>query len=119
MSKNRKDRLINAEDAFRFFTEQKDEERGVFKKGKNIGLDIARSAVRNPDAIPTAKVSTAQEWISVKDSLPKLGELVITSRLNRYGKRFQDAHKYWGDLNDFVWCDITHWMPFPEAPHDE
>lgn len=46
-------RLIDANVAFRFLTEQLVEERGAFSQGINKGLNIARSALRNPDAIPT------------------------------------------------------------------
>lgn len=46
-------RAIDSEVAFCFLTEQKVKETGVFSKGVNKGLNIARSAMRNPDAIPT------------------------------------------------------------------
>lgn len=46
-------RLIDSETAFRFLTDQLVKETGAFSKGVNKGLNIARSAMRNPDAIPT------------------------------------------------------------------
>lgn len=46
-------RTIDSEVAFRFLTEQIVKETGAFSKGVNRGLNIARSAIRNPDAIPT------------------------------------------------------------------
>ena len=46
-------RAIDSEVAFRFLTEQIVKETGAFSKGVNKGLNIARSAIRNPDAIPT------------------------------------------------------------------
>ena len=46
-------RAIDSEVAFRFLTEQLVKETGAFSKGVNKGLNIARSAIRNPDAIPT------------------------------------------------------------------
>lgn len=46
-------RAIDSEVAFRFLTEQFVKETGAFSKGVNKGLNIARSAMRNPDAIPT------------------------------------------------------------------
>ena len=46
-------RAIDSEVAFRFLTEQLVKETGAFSKGVNKGLNIARSAMRNPDAIPT------------------------------------------------------------------
>ena len=46
-------RAIDSEVAFRFLTEQLVKETGAFSRGVNKGLNIARSAMRNPDAIPT------------------------------------------------------------------
>ena len=46
-------RAIDNEVAYRFLTDRLVEETGAFSKGVNKGLNIARSAMRNPDAIPT------------------------------------------------------------------
>lgn len=46
-------RAIDSEAAYRFLSEQFVKETGAFSKGVNKGLNIARSAMRNPDAIPT------------------------------------------------------------------
>ena len=46
-------RPIDSEAAYRFLSEQLVKETGAFSKGVNKGLNIARSAMRNPDAIPT------------------------------------------------------------------
>ena len=46
-------RAIDSEVAYRFLSEQLVKETGAFSKGVNKGLNIARSAMRNPDAIPT------------------------------------------------------------------
>ena len=46
-------RAIDNEAAYRFLSEQLVKETGAFSKGVNKGLNIARSAMRNPDAIPT------------------------------------------------------------------
>ena len=46
-------RAIDSEVAYQFLTEQLVKETGAFSKGVNKGLNIARSAMRNPDAIPT------------------------------------------------------------------
>ena len=48
-------RAIDSEAAYRFLGEQLVKETGAFSKGVNKGLDIARSAMRNPDAIPTLR----------------------------------------------------------------
>ena len=68
-------RSIDSEAAYRFLSEQFVKETGAFSKGVNKGLDIARSAMRNPDAIPTLRpVSREQvekvwkgEWIGDND----------------------------------------------------
>lgn len=46
-------RAIDSEAAYQFLTDQLVKESGAFSKGVNKGLNIARSAMRNPDAIPT------------------------------------------------------------------
>ena len=46
-------RAIDSEAAYWFLSEQLVKETGAFSKGVNKGLNIARSAMRNPDAIPT------------------------------------------------------------------
>ena len=43
--------LIDGEQLFEFLSEQLVKESGAFSKGVNKGLNIARSAVRNPDAV--------------------------------------------------------------------
>ena len=68
-------RAIDSEAAYRFLSEQLVKETGAFSKGVNKGLNIARSAMRNPDAIPTFRpVSREQvekvwrgEWIGDND----------------------------------------------------
>lgn len=46
-------RAIDSEAAYRFLSKQLVKETGAFSKGVNKGLNIARSAMRNSDAIPT------------------------------------------------------------------
>ena len=62
-------RAIDSEVAYRFLTEQLVKETGAFSKGVNKGLNIARSAIRNPDAIPT--LTPPNEWVSVEERLPE------------------------------------------------
>ena len=63
-------RAIDSEVAFRFLTEQLVKETGAFSKGVNKGLNIARSAMRNPDAIPT--LNPPNEWVSRVQELDEL-----------------------------------------------
>jgi len=46
-------RAIDSEAAYQFLTDQLVKETGAFSRGVNKGLNIARSAMRNPDAMPT------------------------------------------------------------------
>lgn len=46
-------KAIDSETAYQFLTGQLVKETGAFSKGVNKGLNIAQSAMRNPDAIPT------------------------------------------------------------------
>lgn len=63
-------RMIDSETAYRFLTEQLVKESGAFSKGVNKGLNIARSAMRNPDAIPTLTPPNASpDLISRSDLL--------------------------------------------------
>lgn len=63
-------RAIDSEVAYRFLTDQLVEESGAFSKGVNKGLNIARSAMRNPDAIPT--LTPPNEWVSRLRELDEL-----------------------------------------------
>ena len=60
---------------------------------------------------------TAQEWISVKDRLPKNDEIVIICT----DKNFIYAGELIGDTwfldNDSWTATVTHWMPLPQPPN--
>ena len=60
-------RAIDSEAAYRFLSEQLVKETGAFSKGVNKGLNIARSAMRNPDAIPT--LTPPNEWAQVLEAI--------------------------------------------------
>ena len=59
-------RAIDSEAAYRFLSEQLVKETGAFSKGVNKGLNIARSAMRNPDAIsalrPVSREKVEKAW---------------------------------------------------------
>lgn len=62
---------------------------------------------------------TAQEWISVKDMLPKNNEIVIICT----DKNFIYAGELIGDTwfldNDSWTATVTHWMPLPQPPNGD
>ena len=58
------------------------------------------------------------EWISVKDELPKGDKQIICYSSNNGGYAFID---YLG-LKNMDWClcfNVTHWMPLPEMPKEK
>ena len=63
-------RAIDSEAAYRFLSEQLVKETGAFSKGVNKGLNIARSAMRNPDTIPT--LTPPNEWVNRVRELDEL-----------------------------------------------
>jgi len=66
------------------------------------------------------------EWISVKDILPKNGQVFLTycSSAERDwevcvckmidGKICDMGNDIWNE--DYTFWDVTHWMPLPEPP---
>lgn len=59
-------RAIDSEVAYQFLTEQLVKETGAFSKGVNKGLNIARSAIQNPDSIPT--ITPPNEALTLEDA---------------------------------------------------
>lgn len=68
------------------------------------------------------------EWISVKDKLPILGELVLfcakndenilkTQVGNFLGQNIDTGNIYFRNITCFrLYNNISHWMPLPEPP---
>lgn len=59
------------------------------------------------------------QWISVKDSLPMIDEVVLCFQdpyiFTGYLTLFDDAPT-WVDTALFVEFEVTHWTPLPAAP---
>lgn len=86
-------RLIDSEVAYRFLTDQLLKVTGKYSEGVNKGLNIARSAMRNPDAIPTIDPESLRprgRWERMLDPYGKL-EGFIHVECGFYGPC---AHKY-------------------------
>ena len=122
-------RAIDSEVAFRFLTEQLVKEAGAFSKGVNKGLNIARSAMRNPDAIPT--LTPPNEWVSVEERLPEGNGAYIVTACDEgchagegiwydtvvVFAEYYDGWWTWNDGTEYDLTDIvTHWMPLPAQP---
>ena len=74
---------------------------------------------------------TVQEWISVKDRLPKLDEEVLVSAKDLHIKT--NYYEVWSlfkcHSGELIWVDnsgdgynlteVTHWMPLPQPPKGE
>ncbi len=64
---------------------------------------------------------TVQEWISVKDRLPKHGEICLVYSIYEQTdiRQFDSVEMMWcGEnlYNDFRMSQVTHWMPLPQPP---
>ena len=106
-------RAIDSEAVYKFLTDQIVEETGAFSKGVNKGLNIARSAVRNPDVIPT--LTPPNEWVSVNKRLPEKRKEVLV----HYGNG-SIGIDWINSIQRFVFDElygrVTHWLPIPEPP---
>ena len=115
-------RAIDSEAAYLFLSEQLVKETGAFSKGVKKGLNIARSAMRNPDAMPT--LTPPNEWVSVEERLPEPGERVLATDCGFVGEFYINKRGKWQRYN--VNCsellmalDILYWMPLPAPPTKE
>lgn len=56
-------RPIDGDQAFRLLTDQLDKETGAYRKGRNAGLNVARSMMNNAQALPTLTLNTLRDVI--------------------------------------------------------
>lgn len=126
-------KMIDADAAYRFLTEQLVKETGAFSKGVNKGLNIARSAMRNPDAIPT--LTPQNEWVSVEERLPKsiVNKVLVYCENGYIGyghyEKYQGEETWYNlesgepfaswNLENCSPYKVTHWMPLPNPPERE
>lgn len=105
-------RAIDSEAAYRFLSEQLVKETGAFSKGVNKGLNIARSAMRNPDAIHTLTLpNEALPLISMSDEIPPHNERVLVYRPCMVDSDTGPYSVQWG------WAakrDGSHWARLPD-----
>ena len=60
---------------------------------------------------------TVQEWISVKDRLPKPFESVLVFRDGKISIDYNEGNGWFA--YDFNGKRVTHWMPLPKPPKGE
>lgn len=106
-------RAIDSEVAYQFLTDQLAKETGTFSKGVNKGLNIARSAMRNPDAIPT--LTQPNEWVSVEDAVPDPGVRVLAANGSFVGEAYMASNGAWMRHDGFPW-KVDAWIPLPAPP---
>ena len=60
---------IEREKLYEFLTEQLDKETGMYSKGRNNGINIARSALHNMEITPSADVAPVRHgrWIEKEE----------------------------------------------------
>ena len=136
-----REKLIKANALVDFLKEQRAKETGAYSKGRNDGLNVAISAIRNEEICPAVDAvsndNVGSNWIPVGERKPDLipcdagtaySEAVIVCTS---GKKIMVA--VWDGI-DFL-CDmdyweawgeqITHWvpidwlLPLPELPKED
>ena len=82
-------------------------------KGEKVPAEIA---LRCPYHAKLLDDTRTDDWISVKDRLPKNDdEVLVSTRLKNIGIGWWDS--YW--RSDLSVKEITHWMPMPAPPEEE
>ena len=114
-------RAIDSENLYKFLTDQCVNETGAFAKGVNKGLNIARSALRNEQIAPT--LTPPNEWVSVEDRLPEVGQEVLVYWRNTSQKaehfeltHYDGDHWFLLDNTERPWIVVVAWMSLPEPP---
>ena len=68
---------------------------------------------------------TVQEWISVNDELPKVGEYVVCMAKRNPFSRFMpmvariEKNGWVNPMTEQYISEVTHWMPIPHPPKGE
>ena len=118
-------RAIDSEAVYKFLTDQIVEETGAFSKGVNKGLNIARSAMRNPDAIPTLTPPNEPLSVLVNDEpdreyidyiCPRC-KSIISQR--RRGQRMETVYKCKFHDNCGQRVDWSNPQPYRRPPEGE
>lgn len=116
--------FVDAEDLLEAIGEEYDkEENEDIKRGLNLAKYCVKCATNPLEAQDIFQMS----WISVKDRLPKPGELYLVWHISNEVEIFHYDYIYGGKKLCFYRDDengypveeddwVTHWMPLPEPP---
>lgn len=86
-------RPIDADQAFRLLTDQLEKETGAYRKGRNAGLNVARSMMNNAQALPTLTLNTLRDAIYEDAVAHGLWEKTDNT-VQRIIKEYQDLERY-------------------------
>lgn len=103
----------------------------IWDRAENEGRTDIANFIANiivPCIVGTPTIEPKQEWISVKDRLPEVGQKVLVCDVgpdSDHGIRAlslecDEKGTYWDD-GDGWWFepeDMSHWMPLPEPPKE-
>lgn len=116
---------------------------GELKDMQEVVEDAKANALRFPEislddlealvklGFECLKLREAQRWIPVSERLPEFEEKVLIRysgvaleaiRVDEFDDDAQEDFAWWSDPYDGEWlnfCEVTHWMPLPEAPAGE
>ena len=83
--------------------------------GEAIPADVVIEDIRS---MPT--LTPPNEWVSVKNKKPELGERVLATDGAFVGEGYMDCYGVWCRPNGMRWnmleSEVTHWMPLPAPP---
>jgi hypothetical protein len=98
-------------------------------KLSDTGILTTEHIVDDSKMVDVSSSATLNNWISVKDRLPKINNRMSEDvlMLDEYGqmsvKRFEIVNNEivvdWGEAGTRPLSDVTHWMPLPELPEEE
>lgn len=102
------------------------EETNIFKKTKfQCYVETIEAMIDVVGAVEAADVQPVNQWISVKDRLPEIGQKVLVYYPKWDGNEIQVAHLmrkrtfFYVDGINIRIENITHWQPLSKPPENE
>ena len=83
-----------------------------------VALNLLEQVLYDIQHVPT--LTPPNEWVSVKNKKPELGERVLATDGAFVGEGYMDCYGVWCRPNGMRWnmleSEVTHWMPLPAPP---